>query len=662
MSRRARVAVIALALLTVMVCTVLFGYTKYVRVMSHVESLRQHLHSLEARGDAELLYSLQAEELEVVHDELVQVGIELKGLKAELGPALAITPYLGWLPLVGGDLAAGANLLEMGIGVSVAGDLVFDGLEPLLPLLGDSGDFSPETGVGEAVATAVSEGQPHFSEAQIELERVGQLRQRIDDDRLSPRVGQLLGRLDRYLPLLETGVEGLLVAPSLLGVDEPRTYLLLAQNEHELRATGGFISSVALLGIADGKIVEFDFRDSYAVDDLSQPHPDAPEALERYMLSQIWLMRDANWYPDFPTSAQVARDLYQLDQGVLVDGVIAVDLTAMQSLVGALEPIQLEEYDQEVTGANVLLLMQEHWASPTGEGQTGDWWAHRKDFMGELLGAIMARLETDVGSVDPGRLASALLKGLEEKHILVYVVDPTISEIMSEHSWDGAIRDSDGDFLMVVDTNMGFNKVNPNVESSVEYQVSIEDEGRITSRIVVTYRNHSGSGPELCIQEAVYPPTYREMMEGCYWNYLRIYVPEGSELAQGLQLTLPEGSLRARQGETEGALLGTEVGPAESGKGVYGVFFVVAPGERREMVFEYQQPSSVVAGEQSGTYRLLVQKQPGTLAVPLRVEVKLPPGSSVISTAPEASSLDNGGAVFETDLRRDREFEVTFRR
>jgi len=144
---------------------VLFGYTKYVRVMSHVESLRQHLHSLEARGDAELLYSLQAEELEVVHDELVQVGIELKGLKAELGPALAITPYLGWLPLVGGDLAAGANLLEMGIGVSVAGDLVFDGLEPLLPLLGDSGDFSPETGVGEAVATAVSEGQPHFSEA-----------------------------------------------------------------------------------------------------------------------------------------------------------------------------------------------------------------------------------------------------------------------------------------------------------------------------------------------------------------------------------------------------------------------------------------------------------------------------------------------------------------
>jgi hypothetical protein len=215
---------------------------------------------------------------------------------------------------------------------------------------------------------------------------------------------------------------------------------------------------------------------------------------------------------------------------------------------------------------------------------------------------------------------------------------------------------------MVVDTNMGFNKVNANVESYVQYQVSIEGEGRITSRVTVTYRNQSGSDPEPCVQQAVYPPTYAEMMEGCYWDYLRIYVPEGSELLESPQLTLPEGSLRAREGGETRVPLTTDVGPAELGKDVYGVFFVVAPGERRELVFEYQQPSSVVAGEQSKTYRLVVQKQPGTLAVTLRLGIELPPGSSVTSTEPEASSLDNGRVVFETDLRQDREFEVTFRR
>jgi hypothetical protein len=199
------------------------------------------------------------------------------------------------------------------------------------------------------------------------------------------------------------------------------------------------------------------------------------------------------------------------------------------------------------------------------------------------------------------------------------------------------------------------------VKTSLEYQVSIEDDESLSSRLVVTYQNHS-SGPETCVQEAAYPPTYEEMMEGCYWNYLRIYVPEESELTQGPPLTLPEGSLRAREDGTGGAPLDTEVGPPESGKTVYGAFFVVAPGESREMAFEYRLPSPVLGDEDGATYRLLVQKQPGTRAVPLRVEVKLPSGSAVVSTSPEARAVSSGSVVFDSNLSEDREFEVTFHR
>jgi len=654
---------VVLSVLAVSACLLIPSYAKCARVMNHVLSLREHLRGLEAIGTAGLLSNLQGGELEAMRDELVQAGDDMRGLKAELGPALALAPYLGWLPVVGGDVAAAPHLLKMGIGLSEVVDLVFEGLDPLLPLLNGPGESSSETSVGEAVAMALAEGQPNFSAAQAELDRVEQLRLTVDEKRLSARVGRLLDRLDRYLPLLGTGLDGLVVAPSLLGVDEPRTYLLLAQNEHELRPTGGFISSVALVRVADGKIVDFDFRDSYAVDDLSHPHPDAPEPLDRYMLAQIWLLRDANWYPDFPTSAAVARDLYQLDQGVLVDGVIGADLTAMQSLVKAMEPIHLEGYDEEVTGANVIPLVQEYWGSPAGEGQSGDWWAHRKDFMGHLLGAMMARLETDVGAVDPVRMIEALRGGLEEKHFLVYVVDPAVSEILGENHWDGAIRQSDGDFLMVVDTNMGFNKVNPNVDSAVDYQVRIEDDGNVASRLAVTYRNQSSGRGDRCVQEADYPPTYQEMMDGCYWDYLRVYVPESSDLVQNPELTLPEGSLRARESGDGGKLLPLEEGAVESGKNVHGLFFVVAPAERREMVFRYRLPSSVLESDGSTrTYTLLVQKQPGTQAVPLRVEVKLPADSTLVSFSPEASTPSEENVVFQTDLREDREFEVTFRR
>ncbi|TKJ28076.1 MAG: hypothetical protein CEE40_12530 [Chloroflexi bacterium B3_Chlor] len=662
MSRRARIAAIVLPVVILLACLGIISCVKYARVMGHVASLRQHLGNLEARGQGDLFSSLRAEELEGVRGDLVEAGDHLAGIKSELGPVLVLAPHMGWLPLVGGDVSAARDLLEIGIGISSAGDLIFEGVTPLLGLFEGSEETSSEVSIGQAVAAALADGQPRFAAAQAELGAVRQRREGIDAERLSPKVAQLLERLDRYLPLLETGVQGLVVAPYLLGGDEPRTYLLLAQNEHELRATGGFISSVALLRIDDGQIADLDFRDSYAVDDLSQDHPLPPEPLERYMLAEIWLLRDANWYPDFPTTAQVARDLYQLDQGVLVDGVIAADLAAVESLVAVMAPIHLEEYGEQVTAANAMDLMEQYWASPGGEGQSGDWWVHRKDFVGDLLAAMMLKLETDPRSVELSRLMGMLRRGLGEKHVLVYLLDPTVQQMLAENGWDGALRSTGGDFLMVVDTNTGFNKVNPNVESSVAYQVLIEADGSLQSQVSVSYRNQSTATEDQCVQEAVYPPTYQEMMNGCYWNYLRVYVPENGQLLQGPQVTLPEGSLSARDTELGGTALPPEVGPVESAKNVFSTFFVVPPGGRREMLFQYQLPSETL--ERQGTttaYRLLVQKQPGTHAVPLQISVTLPSGGEVVSTSPGASSVMGVNVVFETDLLVDREFEILFR-
>ena len=94
---------VVLSVLAVSACLFIPGYMKCARVMSHVVSLREHLRGLEAIGTADLLSNLQGGELEATRDELVQAGDDMRGLKAELGPALALTPYLGWLPVVGGD-------------------------------------------------------------------------------------------------------------------------------------------------------------------------------------------------------------------------------------------------------------------------------------------------------------------------------------------------------------------------------------------------------------------------------------------------------------------------------------------------------------------------------------------------------------------------------
>ncbi|MCA1554618.1 MAG: DUF4012 domain-containing protein, partial [Chloroflexi bacterium] len=105
------------------------------------------------------------------------------------------------------------------------------------------------------------------------------------------RVWMLVGLLLVLVSLLELFVQ----IGSLVGFDGARSYLIIAQNEDELRATGGFISAVGLITVERGKVVASEFMDSYAVDNLGKPYPDPPDALRKYMLAYLWLFRDSNW-------------------------------------------------------------------------------------------------------------------------------------------------------------------------------------------------------------------------------------------------------------------------------------------------------------------------------------------------------------------------------
>jgi len=197
-----------------------------------------------------------------------------------------------------------------------------------------------------------------------------------------------LARLDKYTPWLETALDAALVAPSLLGGDGPRTYLVIAQNNHELRATGGFISGVGELRVDKGVIVSLGFDDSYAVDNLEVAHELTPPNFQWTLYGELWFFRDANWDPDFPTSARRAMEIYERDRGVKADGVIALDLEGLRLLLEAVGPIAVEGIEEKVTGANVNQVLQEQWGRP-GESDPRDWWLHRKDFMGQIAAAAM---------------------------------------------------------------------------------------------------------------------------------------------------------------------------------------------------------------------------------------------------------------------------------
>ena len=617
-----------------------------------------------------------ADSMEMGDLDLGEMGVQLHGLQEDLaclqvesGGAMALAPLLGWLPKVGDDVASAPDLFEMAQAVVNAGVLIADELSPLLEAMQARDAQDVDSGEGSLdlrrVVSTLEAAQPALSAAEAELDRAWEFQAGLEGATLSPRVARLVGLTERYLPLLRTGVRAAQLAPELLGAEEARTYLILAQNDDERRPTGGWISGLGLVTVEQGRVMEARFSDSWAVDNLDVPHETSPEAMLRTLWAEIWLFRDANWSPDFPTSAQTAEEVLLRDQGIAVHGVVAVDQRALQYLVGALAPLEVASSDEPVNGTNVLTFIRESWAEPEAgvslSGGWSEWVARRKDFMSDLVDAMLRKVQDQPDTVDLSKLAQSLWQGLQERHILVYLHDGEAAELLAAQGWDGGILDEPGDYLQVVDANVGFNKVDPNVSREIAYHVDLRDPARARAEAVVSYRNESQRDVESCLQGIESLPTYEERMHGCFWNYVRFYTKEGAQLGAAQQQPVPPGSLLSRYRFAPVGDAGPDIGPVEKGKIPYGLFFVLAPGEEREVRMAWRlAPGTVEQEADRARYRLLVQKQAGTPATPLRVTVTLPPGAQLLSSSPEPAEVAGNLLSFFLLLETDQQIDLSF--
>jgi len=565
---------------------------------------------------------LQPDALAEAEAHLKTTSGMLASARRDWGFLLKAAPAFGWLPKVGGDLAAAPHLFD-------AGQAVVDGAMPLFEL-SKPGLAALSGGAGKALPLLMDAARREpeaLAEAEEAFQRASEAWQAVDAGRLSPRLARFAPLLDDAVGALSIVPDGLRLLPYLLGADSPKRYLILAQNSDEIRATGGFISGVGVLEVDGGQIKNLTFGDSYLVWSDAVPHPIPPIALETYMWSQLLVFRDANWWADFPTSAQKAWDLYEQDTGEKADGIIAIDTPALQLLVEAAEPVYLEEYDDTITGDNLIARIQEYWASPAGgvnsdSGADSEWWWQRKQFMGILAKAVMQRLLGDVGELDPMKLVQNLPRLLSERHALFYL--PEAAEMLRQAKWDGAMVAAPGDYLFVVDSNVGFNKVNPLIEQDILYTVHLDGTSP-TAELRIRYTHRSQVRLDECVHESRYGETYQDMMDRCYWDYLRIFVPSGAELI-------------SRDGLEDG-----DLAEPEKGRAVWDGLMVLKPGETHEVAFRYRLPAQVRVGD---AYYLYVQKQSGTWGVPLTVVVEDAQG--VLAT-------------FETELRTDRAFTVRLR-
>jgi hypothetical protein len=129
----------------------------------------------------------------------------------------------------------------------------------------------------------------------------------------------------------------------MLGVGESKKYLVLFQNNKIVSPTGGTLEAFGILALEKGKITSFKTHSSSAIDKNLKGFVRPPEPLTAYKDENQWLFRDANWDPDFATTARRVEWFVDKSLGEKVDGVIALNLDFINLIAKETSPIENTE-------------------------------------------------------------------------------------------------------------------------------------------------------------------------------------------------------------------------------------------------------------------------------------------------------------------------------
>jgi len=379
-----------------------------------------------------------------------------------------------------------------------------------------------------------------------------------------------------------------------LGYFHERTYLLVLQDNSELRNTGGLLACVGSIDIQNGEpknlTLYYAPSNVYANDTRSAAVSiDGPESFTSFYNSTLVRFWDLNVQYDFATFAPLFASTWQELTGQHSDGVIGLDLTAVQELLKATGPLTVA--NETITWRNVIDRV--HYASVTAEREG------KSDLAG-FLRELASKLIAAVQGADPvGKLL--LLNNLQtlaqQRHLLVYAPDAL-------KGYDGAIQKKAGDFLYVVDANSGGGKADLAVNRTITYHANLHDDGTQTSNVTITYAND------------------------CGWTYkvfTTTLVPKDAEL-----LDTRNSSYR----------LGPQVTSSDDLTAISS--YVEVPAHTTAFVtYTYSLPTTLVPAGVVSHYDLYVPQQAGLDHHTLNTDVTLPHGAQLI----RESNVGNGTAT-----------------
>ncbi|HAS00166.1 MAG: hypothetical protein US57_C0013G0011 [Candidatus Moranbacteria bacterium GW2011_GWC2_37_73] len=358
--------------------------------------------------------------------------------------------------------------------------------------------------------------------------------------------------------------------------DKEKKLLVLFQNNMEIRPGGGFIGAFGIVKLKNGKIISLETHDLSNFDAKIPNIITPPYPLEETGVADFWKLRDSNFSPDFAINAKKAEEFYQLGGGEEdFDGVIGITANVLSSILKITGPISIEGYPGTYNSDNAILSL-EYQVEKAFEEQGIDR-GERKlvmaDFAKEIENRVFAFSVSQ--KIELGKI---LLEDLNKKDIQLNFKDKKLQNEVENANWAGVMDQNwDKDYLMIVDANVGAFKSDYYVKRSIDHTVDLSKEIPV-AYLKITY-NHTA--------------TQKDWMTRDYRDYLRVYIPENSQLID--------------QKNFDDTRFG-----AEFGKKYFGAIVRVPIGTSKTVEINYNLPQ-----ELKNDYNLKIQKQAGLNDVPI---------------------------------------------
>ncbi len=595
-------------------------------IMTSSESALEHM--LNASG------SLESEAFLNASSEFSSAREDFANAQAELADMnLAITTALSLIPQTDKAVTSVEQLLVAGEAFARSGELLSESAETIGA---DSVDLTTKiTVLGDTLA----ETEPLMADAVKALDRVSVEAFPLEHQE---KVAELKEMAPRLLKSMRETREMTTMLATILGSERKMRYLLVFQNNTELRPTGGFMGSFAEIDIYKGKIesVRIPEGGTYDLEGQLTEFVASPKPLS--LLSERFEFQDANYSPDFPTSAKKILWFYEKSGGPTVDGVIAINATMMPKLLEILGPVEMPEYGRTIDAENFLFETQkiveiDHESLPKNDPTREE--EAPKQFIGDLAPILLARIQT-ADMEQMLKIADLLGTSLFEREAQLFFENNSLQSEVERLAWSGSQKKTTGDYLMVVNTNLGGGKTDMVIDQDVHVAVKIEDDGRIVNTVTIE-KKHRGLASDLFANVNNV-------------DYLRLYVPKGATLLSADGFEIPpddlfkESTIPLKEDEDfqlsvtnarRDPLSKTDIWD-ENGYTVFGNWMQTARGETETVTFTYELPFRFeelakestlldVAKAKIGlkdleTYTLFIQKQSGVRNRETTVDLSLP--------------------------------------